>query len=111
MDKIEIEGIKRLEGKIKISGSKNSSLPILASSLLVNSKIALSNVPRLTDVYFMLKILESLNCNVSFKDNDCEIIPTKPKKCKVYSMYRHRHYDYDDCDYRYQHDHHYDYHE
>ena len=83
MDKIEIEGIKRLEGKIKISGSKNSSLPILASSLLVNSKIALSNVPRLTDVYFMLKILESLNCNVSFKDNDCEIIPTKPKKCKV----------------------------
>ena len=39
MDKILIEGQKKIEGKIKISGSKNSSLPILAASLLSDSEI------------------------------------------------------------------------
>ena len=38
MDKIQIEGQKKIEGKIKISGSKNSSLPILAASLLSDKK-------------------------------------------------------------------------
>jgi len=48
MDKIEVEGINRLEGAIQISGSKNSSLPILASSLLIDEEITISNVPNLS---------------------------------------------------------------
>ena len=45
MDKIEITGGKSLTGKIRISGSKNSALPILAASLLTEEKISVSNVP------------------------------------------------------------------
>ena len=52
MDKILIEGQKKIEGKIKISGSKNSSLPILAASLLSDIEIKIKNVPRLSDVFF-----------------------------------------------------------
>ena len=59
MDKIEVEGINRLEGSIQISGSKNSSLPILASTLLIDEEVIISNVPNLSDVIFMIKILES----------------------------------------------------
>ena len=57
MDKIEVEGINRLEGAIQISGSKNSSLPILASSLLIDDEIFISNIPNLSDIKFMIKIL------------------------------------------------------
>ena len=54
MDKIEITGGKSLNGKIKISGSKNSALPILAASLLTEEKISVSNVPNLSDIFSML---------------------------------------------------------
>ena len=64
MDKIQIEGQKKIEGKIKISGSKNSSLPILVA-LLSNNKVKIKNVPRLSDVFLMIKILESLNSTIS----------------------------------------------
>ena len=59
MDKIEVEGINSLKGIIQISGSKNSSLPIIASTLLINDETIISNVPNLSDVIFMIKILES----------------------------------------------------
>ena len=50
MDKIEITGGKSLNGKIRISGSKNAALPILAASLLTEEKISVSNVPNLSDI-------------------------------------------------------------
>ena len=53
MDKIEVEGINSLKGNIQISGSKNSSLPILASSLLIDEEIIISNVPNLSDIIFL----------------------------------------------------------
>ena len=56
MDKIEVEGIKNLKGNIQISGSKNSSLPILASSLLIDDEMVISNIPNLSDIKFMIKI-------------------------------------------------------
>ena len=61
MDKIEINGQKKLDGKIKVSGSKNACLPILAASLLSDKEQKLKNIPRLSDVFLMIKILESLN--------------------------------------------------
>ena len=78
MDKILIEGQKKIEGKIKISGSKNSSLPILAASLLSDSEIKINNVPRLSDVFLMIKILESLNSKVTFNKDFCNEIFNKP---------------------------------
>ena len=83
MEKIEVEGINRLEGNIQISGSKNSSLPILASSLLIDEEIIISNVPNLSDVIFMIKILESLDSKVTFKHSICQIKSNQPANLKV----------------------------
>ncbi len=83
MDKILIEGQKKIEGKIKISGSKNSSLPILAASLLSDSEIKINNVPRLSDVFLMIKILESLNSKVTFNKDFCKIKTSRPDNLRV----------------------------
>ena len=64
MDKIEISGGNPLEGKIFISGSKNSALPILAASLLTKDKVFLDNIPDLTDISSMVKLLEYLGVEV-----------------------------------------------
>ena len=65
MDKISILGGKTLEGIISISGSKNATLPILASSLLTNEASELYNVPNLLDVITMKNLLTSLGINIS----------------------------------------------
>ncbi len=83
MDKIEIYGTEKLKGNIKISGSKNSSLPILAATLLLESEARITNVPNLTDVLFMIKILESLSSNVNFDNSTCEIQSNIPKNLTV----------------------------
>ena len=83
MDKIKIYGTEKLKGNIKISGSKNSSLPILAATLLLESESRITNVPNLTDVLFMIKILESLSSNVNFENSTCEIKSNIPKNLTV----------------------------
>src|SRR3989337_3659862 len=50
MDSIWIQGGKRLEGKITISGSKNAGLALLPCALLTSDKLTLGNLPRLADV-------------------------------------------------------------
>ena len=65
MDKISILGGKTLEGIIKIGGSKNATIPILASSLLTNEKSNLSNVPNLLDVITMKELLGSLGIKIT----------------------------------------------
>ena len=67
MEKIEITGEKPLEGTTFISGSKNAALPILASCLLVDGKIELSNLPELSDIDSMLKLLDYLNVSTHKK--------------------------------------------
>ena len=70
--------LKTLEGKIKISGSKNSSLPILASSLLIDEEIDLQMF-QIFRCFFMIKILESLDSKVNFKNSVCQIKSNQPK--------------------------------
>ncbi len=83
MDKIEVEGINSLKGNIPISGSKNSSLPILASSLLIDEEIVISNVPNLSDIIFMIKILKSLGSKVIFEKSICNIKSNHPPNLKI----------------------------
>ncbi len=64
-----IEGGKRLEGEVKISGSKNASLPIICASILNGKKTKLYNVPDIHDTQVTLKILRYIGCKVK-KDND-----------------------------------------
>ena len=83
MDRIEIDGGIQLKGKIKISGSKNATLPILAATLLTDKKSKITNVPELADVYSMINLLRSLNANVEFSKNCCLIKTNKPKSLNV----------------------------
>jgi UDP-N-acetylglucosamine 1-carboxyvinyltransferase len=60
LDRIRIRGGRGLNGPVRVSGSKNGALPILAASLMVDGPMVLRNVPRLTDVDNLLRILDRL---------------------------------------------------
>ena len=79
MDKLIVEGGIRLSGDIKISGAKNSCLPILAATLLTDEKCTISNVPDLKDVNTMISILESLGRNVKKTGDIVEVLPGQVK--------------------------------
>src|SRR5437763_16484858 len=64
MDKIRIHGGHPLSGTIKISGSKNSALPILAATLLTREPCTIRRVPDLSDTNYMLPILKHLGAEV-----------------------------------------------
>jgi UDP-N-acetylglucosamine 1-carboxyvinyltransferase len=68
MDKLVVQGGARLHGRVKISGSKNSALPILAATLLTPETCVLHNVPDLSDIRFMLEILAQLGAKVTFEN-------------------------------------------
>ena len=65
MDKIIIRGGERLIGEVRVSGSKNATLPIFAASLLTGGSNLFRNVPRLNDVITIMKVLKNLGVNVS----------------------------------------------
>lgn len=60
MEQLKINGGRRLVGEVRVSGSKNAALPILAAALLTAEDLVLHNVPNLTDVRTMLKLLECM---------------------------------------------------
>src|SRR5471032_2079947 len=69
MDKLLIQGGKRLAGDITISGAKNAALPILCAGLLTAGTLELSNVPKLHDVTTMLKLLGETGLKVTQDDH------------------------------------------
>ena len=69
MDKLIIEGGHSLNGHLNSSGAKNSALPILASSLLLEGKLTLSNIPHLKDVTTMIEVLGSMGANITLDDD------------------------------------------
>jgi len=80
MQKLEVFGAKKLKGQIKISGSKNASLPILAATLLSNKKVYLQNLPRVKDIETMVSLLQSLGSKISFNKNNLAIDNKKQNK-------------------------------
>lgn len=66
MTKLLIKRSLNLNGTIEISGSKNAILPIIAATLLCQDEIIIKNVPNLSDVYVMLKLLKELGSNSEF---------------------------------------------
>ncbi|MEL0104701.1 MAG: UDP-N-acetylglucosamine 1-carboxyvinyltransferase [Methylophilaceae bacterium] len=64
MDKLLIQGQKRLNGEVTISGAKNAALPILTASILTDGKLTLTNVPRLNDILTTQKLLKVLGVEV-----------------------------------------------
>lgn len=69
MDKLLIQGGKRLAGEIFISGAKNAALPILCAGLLTADTVQLSNVPKLQDVSTMLKLLQQMGLRIEQDGN------------------------------------------
>jgi UDP-N-acetylglucosamine 1-carboxyvinyltransferase len=64
VDKIVIEGGRRLHGEVAVSGSKNAALPILISSLLTADRCAYQGVPHLADIRTTLRLLAGLGVAV-----------------------------------------------
>lgn len=63
-----IEGGRKLEGSLNVSGSKNASLPIIAASILNEGTSKLYNVPNIQDTQITLKILKILGCKIDRKN-------------------------------------------
>ncbi len=68
MDSIRIQGGIALQGKVRIQGSKNASLPVLAATLLVGECSFIRNCPRIADVHSMISLLKSLGCSVRWQE-------------------------------------------
>ncbi len=73
MDKLVIDGGRRLQGTVEVSGAKNSALPILAATFLSREKSVIKNVPQVADVFTMVKIMKQLGAKVSHAADTVEI--------------------------------------
>ena len=88
MQKLIIKGRRELTGKISISGSKNSTLPILAASILAN-KVFLKNIPLVKDIFTMVDLLNFIGLKtkiikkkkmIEITNSDKNIITLAPYK-------------------------------
>ena len=70
---LEIKGGELIEGNIKISGAKNSALVLMAASILSKGQINLFNVPRISDVLILSKILTAMGMNIKSNSDQLEI--------------------------------------
>jgi UDP-N-acetylglucosamine 1-carboxyvinyltransferase len=88
MDKIRIHGGRPLSGSIKISGSKNSALPILAATLLTREPCTIRRVPDLSDTNYMLQILKHLGAEVERASGTVTIAAAKIDSIAPYDVVR-----------------------
>src|SRR5947209_11315208 len=88
MDKIRIHGGHPLSGTIKISGSKNSALPILAATLLTREPCTIHRVPDLSDTHYMLQILKHLGAEVERASGTVTVAAAKIDSVAPYDVVR-----------------------
>ncbi|MFL0797008.1 MAG: UDP-N-acetylglucosamine 1-carboxyvinyltransferase [Cellvibrionaceae bacterium] len=80
MDKLLIKGGATLNGEIRISGAKNSALPILAATLLADEAVTVGNLPHLNDITTMIELLGCMGVSVSIDEKlRVEVDPTTLK--------------------------------
>jgi UDP-N-acetylglucosamine 1-carboxyvinyltransferase len=87
MDRYVINGGHRLEGDVRVDGSKNSVLPVLAATIISGKESVIHNVPELKDVDLLIGLLRSIGCKCFFENNTLVVksngqletfIPEKP---------------------------------
>jgi len=78
-----VEGGKKLEGSVSISGSKNASLPIIAATILSSKTSKLYHVPNIHDTQITLKILKLLGCKVKKERDKIEIDTKRMNKTEI----------------------------
>ncbi|WP_339226499.1 UDP-N-acetylglucosamine 1-carboxyvinyltransferase [Oceanobacillus sp. FSL K6-2867] len=77
MQKLLIEGGHELNGKVRISGAKNSAVALLPASILADSTVTLEGLPEISDVYTLGDLLEEIGGSVSWDGQDVTIQPEK----------------------------------
>lgn len=83
MDAIQIYGGNCLKGQVKIQGSKNAALPILAATLLINGVCTIENCPMISDVYHMLRLMESLCCTIERDGHTVRVDASAVSRCDM----------------------------
>ena len=76
MDIIRVEGGHAIEGTVQVSGAKNSALKLMAATLLAPGKTTLTNVPNISDVHVMGKVLKRMGATIEVADEHCLVIDT-----------------------------------
>ena len=87
MQRLEIIGDRKLSGTINISGSKNATLPILASTILTNKKIIITNIPIVRDVETMVELLKVMGSDIALDKKKKRITIHNKKKLKTFAPY------------------------
>ena len=87
MQKLEITGGKKLSGTIEVSGAKNATLPILASTILTNKKVIIKNIPIVRDVETMAELLKTIGSLVKFDKKRKKIEIHNKKLLKTFASY------------------------
>ncbi len=88
MEKLLVHGGPRLKGKVNISGSKNSSLPILAATLLTHDTCTIRRVPDLSDTNYMVRIIGELGAEVERASGTVVVKAEKVKSVAPYDLVR-----------------------
>lgn len=76
MDIIRVEGGHAIEGSVCVSGAKNSALKLMAATLLAPGKTTLTNVPNISDVHVMGKVLKRMGATIEVVDEHSLVIDT-----------------------------------
>lgn len=79
MSKLKIEGGHELTGTIKISGAKNSAVALIPAAILAKTNSTILNVPKISDIKYLIEITELLNCKIKIKDDTMFIDTSKIK--------------------------------
>ncbi len=87
MSEIWVEGGRPLKGEVIVQGSKNAVLPMMAASLLQEGTLVLHGCPRISDVFVMEKILQSLGAKTRWLDHSLSIDCKEIFKCKISERY------------------------
>ena len=74
MSSIIVHGGHPITGEMKIQGSKNAALPILAASILIHGITVIKHCPKITDVFCMIEILKQLGCQISCEESSTLIM-------------------------------------
>ena len=83
MSKLIVEGKHELSGTINIGGAKNSTVALIPAAILSSGKSIIYNVPEISDIEYLIKILELLNCKVEKKNDALYIDSTNIKNAPI----------------------------
>ena len=68
MEKFIIRGGIPLKGHVEIGGAKNAALPIITASLLTGETVVIKRIPKVSDIFTLLKVLKTIGCNYFWTD-------------------------------------------